>query len=287
VTIAEGSGKGHHDENFPVGSILIAPRNRPVVLAFYRVARMADDVADKPGLASEEKLRQLKLIETTLLGRSDAVPAAARLRQVLADRRITLDHILDLLEAFRRDAVKSRYADWDELMDYCRYSAAPVGRFMLDVHGQSRSTWPASDALCAALQVINHLQDCGKDYRQIDRVYVPLDALAAAGTDVTALAADRASPALEGVIAGLAARTGELLTISRALAPALTDLRIALEVGVIQALAEDLVARLERRDPLSERVHLTPLEATGATLRGAALALGSRVAGRQSRLAPA
>jgi phytoene/squalene synthetase len=157
VTIVEGSGKGHQDENFPVGSILIAARNRPVVLAFYRVARMADDVADKPGLASEEKLRQLKLIELTLLDRSDAVPAAGRLRQVLAERRITPDHTLDLLEAFRRDAVKSRYADWDELMDYCRYSAAPVGRFMLDVHGQSRSTWPASDALCAALQVINHL----------------------------------------------------------------------------------------------------------------------------------
>ncbi|HEX4741404.1 MAG TPA: squalene synthase HpnC [Caulobacteraceae bacterium] len=287
MTIAEGSGKGHHDENFPVGSILIAPRNRPIVLAFYRVARMADDVADKPGLAPDEKLRQLKLIETTLLGRSDAVPAATRLRQMLADRRITLDHILDLLEAFRRDSVKSRYADWDELMDYCRYSAAPVGRFMLDVHGQSRSTWPASDALCSALQVINHLQDCGKDYRQIDRVYVPLDTLAAAGTDVAALAADRASPALEEVIAGLAARTGELLTVSRNLAPALTDLRIALEVGVIQAIAEDLTGRLARRDPLSERVHLTPLETTGAALRGVGLALGPRVAGRQSRLAPA
>ncbi|MBV8681637.1 MAG: squalene synthase HpnC [Caulobacteraceae bacterium] len=287
MTIAEGSGKGHTDENFPVGSVLIAPRNRPVVLAFYRVARMADDVADKPGLPPEEKLRQLKLIETTLLGRSDAVPQAARLRQILADRRITLDHILDLLEAFRRDAVKSRYCDWDELMDYCRYSAAPVGRFMLDVHGQARSTWPANDALCAALQVINHLQDCGKDYRQIDRVYVPLDALAAAGVDVTVLAADRASPALHGVIAGLAARTAQLLLVSRGLAPALTDLRIAMEVGVIQAIAEDLVGRLRRRDPLSERVHLTPIEAMGAALRGVGIALGPRVAGRQSRLAPA
>jgi hydroxysqualene synthase len=287
VTIAEGSGKGRHDENFPVGSVLIAPRNRPVVLAFYRVARMADDVADKPGLGPDEKLRQLKLIELTLLGRSDAAPAATRLRQVLADRRIPLDHILELLEAFRRDAVKSRYATWDELMDYCRYSAAPVGRFMLDVHGQSHSTWPASDALCAALQVINHLQDCGKDFREIDRVYVPLDALAAAGAEVSALGASRASPALKAVIAGLAARTAELLARSRSLAPGVTDLRIGLEVGVIQTIAEDLTHRLMRRDPLSERVHLTPVEALGAALRGVGLALGSRVAGRQSRLAPA
>jgi squalene synthase HpnC len=287
VTIAEGSSKGHNDENFPVGSVLIAPRNRPIVLAFYRVARMADDVADKPGLASEEKLRQLKLIESTLLGRSDAVPAALRLRQALADRRISVDHILDLLEAFRRDAVKSRYASWDELMDYCRFSAAPVGRFMLDVHGQSRSTWAASDALCAALQVINHLQDCGKDYREIDRIYVPLDALAAAGVEVSALGAERASPALKGVIAGLASRTADLLAVSRRLAPAVTDMRIGLEVGVIQTIAEELTRRLIRHDPLSERVHLTPIEAVGAALRGMGLTLGSRVAGRQSRLAPA
>jgi phytoene/squalene synthetase len=118
-------------------------------------------------------------------------------------------------------------------------------------------------------------------------VYVPLDALAAVGTDVSALAAERASPALKSVISGLAARTGDLLTRSRSLAPAVTDLRIGLEVGVIQAIAEDLTRRLMRRDPLSERVHLTPIEALGASLRGVSLALGSRVAGRQSRLAPA
>ena len=62
-------------------------------------------------------------------------------------------------------------------MDYCRYSAMPVGRFVLDVHGESRDLWPANDALCAALQVINHLQDCAKDYRELDRVYLPLDVL--------------------------------------------------------------------------------------------------------------
>ena len=98
-------------------------------------------------------------------------------------------HALDLLEAFRRDVTKLRYRDWDDLLDYCRYSAMPVGRFVLDVHGESRDLWPANDALCAALQVINHLQDCAKDYREIDRVYIPEDALADAGISVEALAA--------------------------------------------------------------------------------------------------
>ena len=84
-------------------------------------------------------------------------------------------------EAFRRDVTKLRYADWGELMDYCRYSAMPVGRYVLDVHGETRATWPLTDALCAALQIINHLQDCAKDYRALDRVYLPLDTMAAQG----------------------------------------------------------------------------------------------------------
>ena len=86
-------------------------------------------------------------------------------------------HAQDLLKAFRLDATKRRYKDWDDLIAYCAYSAMPVGRFVLDVHGESRATWPASDAICAALQINNHLQDCANDYRDLDRVYMPLDEL--------------------------------------------------------------------------------------------------------------
>jgi hypothetical protein len=79
------------------------------------------------------------------------------------------------------DVTKLRYRDWDDLIGYCAYSAMPVGRFVLDVHGESRATWPANDALCAALQIINHLQDCSSDYRNLNRVYIPLDAFTEAG----------------------------------------------------------------------------------------------------------
>jgi squalene synthase HpnC len=276
------SGKGHRDENFPVASALIAPRHRPAVMAFYAVARMADDIADHESARPEEKLARLAAIETTLRGADDAVPAAARLREVMAERGLDDQHILDLLEAFRRDAVKARTADWADLMDYCRYSAMPVGRYVLDVHGESRATWPASDALCAALQVINHLQDCGKDYRTLDRVYIPLDALAAAGLDVTALGEPRAAPALKALIAGLAERTQGLLADARPLAGQTRDTRLCLEIGVIQRLAESLVRRLVRRDPLSERVHHRPAEAAGVAAFGAARALGDRLTARQT-----
>jgi squalene synthase HpnC len=282
AAIAVGTGKGHRDENFPVASVLIAPRHRPVVLAFYRVARMADDVADHPDLLPQEKLRQLALIADSLTGAGEAVADAVRLREVLAKRGLSNAHILDLLEAFRRDAVKSRYASWDELMDYCSYSAAPVGRFMLDVHGEPPTTWPASDALCAALQVINHLQDCGKDYREIDRVYVPLDALTGAGVAVEALGGDVANPALQSVIHALADRTAELLALSRRLSGATRDMRLALEIGVIQTIAESLTRRLQTEDPLARRVTLSPLTAMIAASHGAAGVVAGRLLGRQS-----
>src|SRR5215471_10386545 len=190
--------KTHRGENFPVASLLIAPKHRGAMLAYYRFARGADDVADSPSLSPDAKLAGLDLFEATLLGRCDTIEAALPLRAVLEQRSLAPCHALDLLRAFRLDAVKRRYADWSELMDYCAYSAAPVGRFVLDVHGESENTWPASDALCAALQVINHLQDCGADYRNLDRVYIPQDILASHGVDTKALGAAKASLNLRG-----------------------------------------------------------------------------------------
>ena len=249
------SRKGHKDENFPVASFLIAPRHRAPVLAFYRFVRFADDIADHPGAAPDEKLRLLEEMRASLMGENVASPEGVALRSILKERNLSSVHALDLLEAFRRDVTKLRYRDWDDLLDYCRYSAMPVGRFMLDVHGESQTTWPANDALCAALQVINHLQDCGKDYRDLNRVYIPEDALAGADVPVEALGQSSASPGLKSVIAALARKNAGLLGISRGFAPQIRDSRLALEVDLIQTLAQDLNEKLTRRDPLSQNVH--------------------------------
>jgi squalene synthase HpnC len=254
------SGKGHKNENFPVASFLIAPQNRPPVLAFYNFVRAADDVADNPTAPAEEKLRLLDEMRASLEGQSDAVPEGVRLREVLKERTLSPVHALDLLEAFRRDCTKLRYRDWDDLIDYCRYSAMPVGRFVLDVHGESQSLWPANDALCAALQVINHLQDCAKDYRELNRVYIPEPMLAAAGITVAALGEDKANPALAGVISALARKNAELLEVSRPFAHGIRDGRLALEVDLIQTLADDLNRLLIHRDPLSQPVHHSKLD---------------------------
>src|SRR5437762_3184587 len=190
------SGKGHRDENFPVASRLIHPRHRGPVLAFYEFVRTADDMADHATLKPQEKLDLLDRLEASLLGKDDAVREGVTLRTALRERKLAPRHAQDLLTAFRMDVTKLRYRDWDDLMNYCSYSAMPVGRYVLDVHGEDRSIWPANDALCAALQVINHLQDCGKDYRDLNRVYVPLDTLAATGATVEDLGKPKATPAL-------------------------------------------------------------------------------------------
>jgi len=249
------SGKGHNDENFPVASFLLHPRHRAVILAFYRFARAADDVADHAHADAATKLALLDEMRATIKGESNAAPDARRLRDALEPLGLSNVHALDLIEAFSRDVTKLRYASWDELMDYCRYSAMPVGRFVLDVHGETKSAWPANDALCAGLQIINHLQDCANDFRSLNRVYVPQDCLAAAGLTVEALDEPKASLALKGVIRSLAERTGELISQAKPFAAQIRDTRLALEVSVIQRLAEDLRERLIHCDPLSQRVH--------------------------------
>ena len=277
---SEPASKTHKDENFPVASVLIAPRHRPAILAYYRFARSADDVADSPTLTPDAKLAGLDRFEATLLGRSDAEPAALPLRHVLATTQLSPRHALDLLQAFRMDAVKRRYADWAELMHYCAYSAAPVGRFVLDVHGESEATWPASDALCSALQIINHLQDCAADYRNLDRVYLPLDVLAAHGIGVEALAAPQASPALRACLKALAEKTAALVAQGEGLPPQVRDFRLCLETAIIARLAHTLTRHLLARDPLSERVHLRKPAFVGWALVGVAAGLGNWARGR-------
>jgi hydroxysqualene synthase len=275
------SGKGHRDENFPVASWLIHPRHRALILSFYNFVRTADDIADHATLRPEEKLAYLDLLQAELTGNGDSQKEAVNLREALAERAMPPRHALDLLTAFRMDVTKLRYENWDELIHYCRYSAMPVGRFVLDVHGESASSWAANDALCAALQINNHLQDCGKDFRNLNRVYVPLDALKEAGASVEQLGLSTAPPGLLRCLQILAARNERLLAESRAFSGEVRDFRLGLEISVMQAFARRIVRMLKVRDPLSERVHLNPLELIVRSLGGIASETLRRVAGRR------
>ena len=237
-SIETPSGKGRNAENFPVGSFLIRRDLRQHVHAFYRFARNADDIADNPALSPADKVCRLDRMAAILDGAPGGdSPSATAMRESLAQTRTTAQHCHDVLHAFRLDATKLRYHDWNDLMAYCRYSASPVGRQLLDLHRESRETWPASDALCSALQVLNHLQDCADDYRALDRVYVPMTDLEAEGIGVETLGAKAACPRLRRVLHNMLDRTDALVATAHGLAPRVVSPGVRWECAAIVELA--------------------------------------------------
>ncbi len=267
--IEASSGKGARDENFPVGSFLIRPPLRPHVAAYYAFARAADDIADAGHLAPEEKKRRLNAFEEVLLGQADGLTKPTALRRSLLQTGVSTDRGVDLLRAFRQDADLLRYRTLDELLGYCRLSADPVGRFLLDLHGEDPALYPASDALCTSLQILNHLQDCGDDRRTLDRVYIPLDWLDEEGDSLEAVDRAALSPAFRRVMDRLLDVCDALNATAAGLVGGLRSRRLAAESAVIINLARRLSARLRRGDPLATRVALSKGDFALAGVAGA------------------
>lgn len=244
--------RNENSENFPVASLLLPRAARSRVLAFYRFVRTADDIADAPGLTPEEKLRRLDALEAT---------AETALAEVgTQEARL-------MLSAFRQDATQRRYADWAELEAYCARSADPVGRMLLRVHGEAAEAVPASDALCTALQVLNHLQDLVPDRESIGRIYLPLPWMELAGGEAAFFAPG--NPRRRAVLDAALDRVEATLEAAAPL-PRLLRSRLRRQAAVTLALAWKLLARLRAADPVLGRVALTKADFAAAF---AALAL--------------
>lgn len=264
------SGKGAKDENFPVGSFLLPKHLRLHVAIFYDFARAIDDVVDNPSALPDEKVERLNAFEDALLGKQkDAgLEKAVLLHDSLSQLGVTTKHGQDLIDAFRQDAVKSRYENWEELLNYCDRSAAPVGRYLLDIHGEDKALYPLSDALCNALQVINHLQDCGDDRADLDRVYLPQNWMEADGASDQDLDKNALTAGLREVVDRCLDGTEILLKEAVLLPPALKSRRLAAESAVIVRIAIKLTHYLRHRDPLAQRVELKKHEFLGCGLLG-------------------
>ena len=185
-----------HYENFPVGSILLPSRLRQPVGVIYRFARSADDFADEGTLPASQRLKRLEEYRTELRrlqqNETPETPLFRALEDVVRGHELPLQPFFDLLDAFSQDVTKSRYANFAEVMDYCRRSADPVGRLMLHLYGAaSDANLSQSDAICSALQLINFWQDVAIDYRK-DRVYLPQDEMARFGVEESQIGAQDA-----------------------------------------------------------------------------------------------
>ncbi|WP_249103114.1 squalene synthase HpnC [Parasaccharibacter sp. TMW2.1882] len=270
------SSKGMKDENFPVGSFLISPGHRPAVHAYYRFARVADDMVDNTRLSPAQKVVRLKALREVLHGERKPPPgradawSAVILRTVLQERNLPLELGSDLITAFIMDAEKTRYEHWSELLHYCRYSANPVGRFLLMLHGEGEETFGPSDALCTALQIVNHMQDVSSDLKQLNRCYVPLPWLQEENVRLKDLILARSKPGVRRVFDRMLAHVDALNEEAARLPTLVKDRRMRLEAAVIVALCRRLTERLHRQDPIAERVALTKsdgLRALGWAMR--------------------
>jgi squalene synthase HpnC len=253
-----------HYENFPVASRLLPRQLQRPISVIYAFARSADDFADEGDLSKDIRLTRLD----NYVSKLDAIraqhevtdPIFIALADVIARHQLPFEPFYDLLAAFRQDVTKQRYADYAEVLDYCRHSANPVGRLVLHL---AREATPDnlrdSDAICTALQLINFWQDLDQDLSENDRIYLPQDEMAACGVTIEQLAARRSDTALRSLLDTQIERARHLIVSGAPLGHRLKG-RLGLEIratvqgglGVLDALArrEDLFARprLRRRD---------------------------------------
>ena len=240
-----------HYENFPVASILLPTALREPVAAIYVFARSADDFADEGDHAPEERLAMLDRYRTELDAIECGQPAGdavfRRLRPVIAEHDLPLQAFRNLLDAFSQDVVKTRYATFMELMDYCRRSADPVGRLLLKLfRADSPDNLRRSDAICSALQLINHWQDVAIDWRK-GRIYLPTEDLCRFGVDETQIAEGRCDDRWRALMRFEVDRARALMLDG---APLGRDLpgRIGLEIRAIVAGGLRILERIEAVD---------------------------------------
>ncbi len=263
--------KNHQGENFYIASFFMPKDKAVLVHQAYDFARVCDDIADSPVLATLDKRGRLEGFKRALMGEEED-PDYQRgfaLRQTLLEHSISLDYMLGLMDAFLMDVDKSRYQTWAELQHYCHLSAAMVGRMMLDVFGEHKSLYPLSDAICYALQMLNHLTDMKKDLHDLDRCYLPADLMHAHHVSMDDISAQDLSPNLRACLDEALGRVQDYLTVGSGLAQEVEDPRLAIEVSALITVLTKWHGLLIKNDPLAQEIALSKGEKMWHFMKGA------------------
>jgi phytoene/squalene synthetase len=258
------SGKSYSDENFPVASFLMTKKIRSIVRVFYFFARMADDIADHQKLSSNQKKKILLFFD-------NAISKSKKTNNKILDKMIAKFKELpsgkkysrNLLKAFMMDASNKKYKNWNDLLYYCKFSANPVGRFVIDAVNERKNIekiYEASDSLCTALQIINHIQDCKKDFKELNRVYIPESFFKKYSVDKKIL---RKSKSIENFERLKIEIVDNVLLSLRKTKLGLREIqswRLRKETLIILNIAKRLCNLLKIRDPLEKQIKLSRID---------------------------
>ena len=262
------------EKNFPVG-LFLSKQIIPVVVSYYRAARLADDITDNAKLSCDEKLAQLAQIEKDFFAQtSDTV--AGELSQKFSQYNLSSGLYSDLLEAFRRDAKNQQIEIWEQLLDYCRYSAAPVGRFLLALHNESPATYLPAETLCTVLQIVDHIQDLKHDACVLRRCYIPIDFLHKYNVAKTDLCLTYTSSQLKLLINEIVFRLEQMVDDSKILLKLVKNRRLKAEIAVIFSLTNSMLKRIRKGDVIATVPSLKKTDWIKAAFYGLAVGIFSR-----------
>lgn len=267
------ASKNMTNENFPVAK-LVKKSLRPIVIAYYKAARLADDIADDEHLQAAEKLALLQEIETDFYAglQQKSQPHqqdfAYELGQIFAAEQLDASLYTDLLKAFAKDAKGIEIEVWEQLIDYCRFSAAPVGRFILALYDESPTTYLPAETLCAVLQISNHLQDLKSDAISLKRCYLPLDVLDKFGAHLSDVYLDKTYPPLQQAIIFINQKLKQMLADSLVLLSVTRSKRLKIQLGIIHSLTNSMLKKIDNNDVLVKKIRLNFYDYLKALLVG-------------------
>lgn len=269
--------KNKDQENFPVGMMMFGKEKRQIVSDYYRFARYGDDIADNPDIKPQNKINKLYELEDIFLSnkpyKGQKLKFVLKLRKEFDKFQLSTSLATDLLIAFRKDSMGFDYQTWGQLVDYCKYSAAPVGRFMLAIHNENPSTYLPATSLCVALQIVNHVQDIKYDAKVLKRIYLPAEMLKKYNVDTKDLFKDKSSLGLKKVIEIIMQQTQGLIKEGSILPELVRSFSLRTELCIILSLTNIMVKKILKGDVLAKNVKLSKWDWLKAIISGASKAL--------------
>ena len=269
--------KSKHRENFPVG-LFVSSKLKNLVKSYYDVARFTDDIVDNPNISSKDKLAKLENISKAFLnpnGGAD-IMSVRRLGKLFVANNLDASLFMDLLVAFERDVNNKPIRIWEELIDYCRYSASPVGRFMLAIHDENPSAYMPAETLCVMLQIIDHLCDIKQDLSLLKRIYIPQDMLKRYNVNVNDLGLSYTTPEIASMLSEISSKLANMQADTAVLPSLVGNFLLRFEICVILSLTNSMIQKIKKTDILQKAPKLGFLTWAKAIIWGLAKAIKSK-----------